>query len=209
MLARSWPDWSGETCVIVATGPSACVPLEEAKGKARVIAIKTSWKLAPWADALYGCDKPWWMANQGVPEFRGLKFSPSPTASKLYPAVTLVKLVPKAEILTGEIGRIGCGLRSGGGHSGFQALNLAVQFGVRRIILVGFDMTLDRGEHWHPHAVGTKAKKDRKGMTECRVALDQCAPQLSRLGVEVINAAPQSALVNYPKMDFRDAIHAG
>lgn len=207
MLARSWPDWTGATCVIVATGPSAAgVPLEAAQGKSKVIAIKTSWQLAPWADALYGCDKPWWIAHQGVPQFKGRKFSPSPTVSKVYPDVMLVRLVPRAQIITGEIGRIGCGLRTGGGHSGFQAINLAVQFGARRIVLVGFDMSLSRGAHWHAHAQGTRQRKDAKGMAECRVALDDCAKQLSDMGVEVINAAPESALVNYRKMNFLDAV---
>lgn len=206
MLARSWPNWAGDTCVIVATGPSARgVPLDAAKGKVRVIAIKESWKLAPWCDVLYGCDKPWWIANHGVPSFRGLKFSPSPTVAKVYGA-TLVRLVPRAEILTGELGRIGCGLRTGGGHSGFHAINLAVQFGVRRIILVGFDMTLVNGDHWHPYAQGTRQRRDPKVMTESRIALDACSSQLSALGVEIINASAGSALVSYPKMDFLDAI---
>jgi hypothetical protein len=46
-----------------------------AKGRAKVIAINNSWRLAPWADALYGCDYTWWHANRGVPEFAGLKIS--------------------------------------------------------------------------------------------------------------------------------------
>ena len=37
----------------------------------------------------------------------------------------------------------------GGGNSGFQALNLALQWGARKIILVGFDLTDENGLHWY------------------------------------------------------------
>lgn len=201
-----WLDWSGETAVIVATGPSAKdAPLIEAKGIAqvRMIAVKASWELAPWADVLYGCDKGWWIENRGVPKFKGLKASASPTVCKVYQDIRLVRLVSRAEILTGEIGRIGCGLRSGGGHSGFHAINLAVQFGAKRIVLVGFDMRIDLGSHWH----GAKARrKNASEMQECRCALDGCASQFASLGVDVINASPVSALKAYPKMGLMEAI---
>jgi hypothetical protein len=68
-----WPNWAGETAVIVGTGPSAKdAPLELARGRAKVFVIKGSYKLAPWADALYGLDQGWWIAHQGVPQFQGL-----------------------------------------------------------------------------------------------------------------------------------------
>lgn len=194
----NWPDWSGQSAIIIATGPSASdVELREVKGKAKVIAIKSSWRLAPWADVLYGCDRGWWIENRGVPKFRKLKLTASPNVNKVYPDVKVVRLVARSEILTGETGRIGCGLRTGGGFSGFHAINLAIQFGAKRIILVGFDMRLDQGSHWH-NDVGTVRRND-KGMNECRAAFDGCASQLSDLGVEVINTSPVSALKNYPK----------
>jgi hypothetical protein len=72
-----WPDWTGETAIIIGTGPSATeCDLAAVEGRARVFAIKSSWRLAPFADALYGLDKGWWVANRGVPQFKGWKFSP-------------------------------------------------------------------------------------------------------------------------------------
>lgn len=204
--AAEWPDWRGETAVIVATGPSASgQPLDAARGRARFIAIKASWRLAPWADALYGVDKAWWLANQGAPGFVGRRFCPSPTACKVFQDVTLVRLVARAEILTEEIGKVGCGLRSGGGHSGFQAINLAVQFGATRIVLVGFDMTLANGAHWHDDYRGV-AKPDAGRVKTWREALDCCASQFEKLGVKVINASHRSALKNYPKAGLLEAI---
>lgn len=199
-----WPDWSGQTAVIIGTGPTAKdVPLDQASGSARAIAIKGSWKLAPWANVLYGLDKGWWIANRGVPDFKGLKVTPSPTAARVYRLVQ-VRLKARVEILTGETGVLGCGLRTGGGHSGFQAINLAIQFGAKKIVLVGFDMTLSKGEHWDRNQAGV-AKADKGRVESWRVALDGCAEQFKALGVDVV-VVGESALTAFPKMSLAEAL---
>lgn len=202
-----WLDWSGETAIIVGTGMSAnAESLEIARGRSRVIVIKGSWKLAPWADVLYGLDRGWWIANKGAPNFKGMKASPSPTVTRIYPDVKLVRLKSRAEILMNEIGVIGCGLKVGGGHSGFQAINLAVQFGSPRILLVGFDMTMNgRTAHWNQDYHGV-AKPDAGRIRSWREDLDGCASQFKALGVEVINCTMGSALTAYPKMKLTDAM---
>lgn len=122
--AVEWPDWRGQVAVIVATGPSvADAPLIEAKGRARIIVIKTSWRLAPWADVLYQSDGSWWERHRGVPEFCGLKVTASPRAARLF---GLMQVSP--------VGR--------GGHSGSHAIHLAMDFGASRVVLVGFDLPL-------------------------------------------------------------------
>jgi hypothetical protein len=202
-----WPNWSGETAVIVGTGPSAATaPLEIAQDKAKVFVIKSAWRLAPWADALYGLDVGWWIANQGVPKFHGLKFSPSPSACKAY-RLQQINLKSRAEIQTGQIGTVGCGLRTGGGHSGFQALNLAIQFGAKKIVLVGFDMTLANGTHWKPNDRGV-ARPDAGRTESWRVALDGCAEQIRALGVNVLNASDKSVLRAYEKTTLQQALKA-
>ena len=202
--AAEWPDWNGQTVIVIGTGPSAAAtPLAGARGLVRTVAIKTSILLAPWADALYGADKGWWIANQGAKDFHGLKFSPGPSICKVYPDIRLIRLKPVADILTKEIGVIGCGLKTGGGHSGFQAVNLAVQFGAKRIVLVGFDMTLTHGAHWHSDYRGI-AKPDANRVRSWRESFDACAPQFEQLGVEVLNASPISALQAYRKVPSWD-----
>ncbi len=199
-----WPDWSGETAVIVGTGPSAKdVPLDQARGLARAIAIKSAWKLVPWCDVILGLDRGWWLANSGVPEFKGMKVTPSPTAARVF-GLKQVRLKARAEILTGETGVLGCGLRTGGGHSGFQAINLAIQFGAKKIVLVGFDMTLANGAHWNSDYRGV-GKPDAGRVESWRVALDGCAEQFKALGVEVVVVGP-SALTAYPKMPLAGAL---
>lgn len=88
----------------------------------------------------------------------------------------------------------------GGGNSGFQALNLTVQLGARRIVLVGFDMTDRAGVHWYgrnrwPMANNPTDTNFRRWIA----AFERAAPVLRRIGADVFNAAPASALTCFPK----------
>lgn len=93
-----------------------------------------------------------------------------------------------------------------GGNSGFQAVNLAAHFGTKRIILVGFDMRVDLGVHWHgDHRAGLN-NPTPSSVERWRWILDRAAPDLAERGIEVVNASPVSALTAYPKIDLRQAL---
>lgn len=202
------PDWSGATCIVVASGPSAKdAPLAIVKGRARVIVINESYRLAPWADALYAADAEWWQRQKGLVEFRGLRVSQSDQAAKYYRGIKLVRLKRVAHLLTEPRGVIAAGSdnRVSGANSGFQALNLAAQFGARRIILVGYDMTIDHGVHWHgPHGAGLR-NPTVASLKRWREALDRAAPSFAAAGVEVLNASAISALTAYPRISLETA----
>lgn len=167
-----------------------------------MIAVNSSWQLVPHADVLYACDGAWWRAHGGVPGFGGLKIAHDATVCVEFPEITQVHVEQQRdEILTGEPGVIG-----DGGNSGFQALNLAVQFGASKIVLVGFDMRRDLGVHWHgKHERGLNNPRDEH-FAHWRRALDGAAAKLAELGVQVINASPVSALQAYPTMTFPEAL---
>lgn len=93
-----------------------------------------------------------------------------------------------------------------GGNSGFQAINLAVKFGARGIVLVGFDMRVDRGTHWHGDHQGGLGNPDAGKVDRWRGHLDNAAQALADAGVTIINASMVSALRNYPKMQFSEAL---
>lgn len=194
-----WPDWRGHRCVIVAAGPSAKeANLELVRGRAKTIVINTSWRLAPWADVLYACDCKWWKANKEALSFSGLKLTQSQNCD--YPDLHWVHVDVGGQISTTPM-RIG-----GGGNSGFQACNLALQFGARPLILVGFDMRVDLGLHWHgPHGAGLNNPNEDR-VKKWRRFLDDAAPEFDRLGVKVMNTSLNSALRNYPKLSLDDAL---
>lgn len=91
-----------------------------------------------------------------------------------------------------------------GGNSGFQALNLVLQFGVRRIALVGFDMNDKDGVHWHEPHKGTNPNRDV--FARWRAALESEAETLAKIGVEVVNVSPGSAIIAFQKMTIAEAV---
>jgi len=207
MMRPEWcPDFTGARVLIVASGPSAAtVPLEEAKGTARFVAINDSWRLCPWADVLYGCDGAWWRKNAGVSEFDGLRVAQDATIAAQFPDINQVKCRRGiARIITDKTGDIGDGRTSL-----FQAINLVVRAGPPRVIgLVGADMRLDYGIHWHgPHGEGLN--NPRETTISCwRESIDGIAGQLADLGVTVLNLSPVSTLKNYRMTTLREFLAA-
>lgn len=206
-----FPDWTGETCVIVGAGPSAGdAPLELARGRAKIIAINTSWRLAPFADVLYGCDARWWRSKEGkaaIDEFKGILVSQDVMATEK--AEWNVRLVrtdrSRSDIITKHPGRLGWG-GTQGGNGGFQSMNLAIQFGSARLLLVGLDMRVDRGVHWHGEHPRPMNNPRAAVVARWRTHIDRLAGRFRKLGVEVINCSAVSALNAYPKMTLQEAL---
>lgn len=194
-----YPDWSGQAAVIVASGASATVEaIAQLRGRVRVIVVNTSYQLAPWADVLYACDLKWWDWHQGAPEFAGLKVCHEKKAAERY-GLNRVDLLgsedqSKLSHVSGVLGR--------GGNSGYHAFNLALQFGARRIGLLGLDFC---GRRWHgPHPNGREQAADT--LERWRVRFDAAAGEAKAMGADVVNLSPVSALTDYPKLSIEDAL---
>lgn len=191
-----FPDWSGETVICVASGPSASfveilAALRVAQGRARCIAINESHRLAPLADVLYAADYFWWLKHKGVPGFGGLKVSVSEEAADRFPGLRCI-----------DLDRI----VAAGRNSGAQAVNLAVLFGAARIVLVGYDMTLSHGVHWHGMHGGGSQNPTKSSLTKWGQQLDRAAASYEAAGVEVLNASPISALTAYRQVKLEDVL---
>ena len=160
MRPKWFPDWSNETCTIVASGPSAKdIDLKQAIGRTRFVVINNSWRLAPWADFLFASDYRWWHCADGCQEFPGGKVSTARRAweHKEWNILRLGQRLADDRLLVDDIGIVGWG-----GCSGFQALNMVVQFSCKRILLVGFDATVRNGLHWHEaHGDGNNPTRDK------------------------------------------------
>jgi hypothetical protein len=136
-----------------------------------------------------------------APDFKGLKISGQTTSPEWGIKLAAIDKY-RDEILFSQSGQIGWG-----SNSGFHALNLAIQFGAKRVVLVGYDMRIDQGINWHG---GHKHGLPNKGIVNVirwRKVLDAQAPLLAKMGVEVLNASPVSTLTAYPKVEFADAMH--
>lgn len=198
--------WPGETVAILGGGPSLSQAQVDQVLAARipVIAIKDAVRLAPAAPVLYACDEKWWRHYGPAlgPEREGqLRYALQAGA---FPWACALRN-------TGELGLEldPSGLRTGK-NSGYQAINLAVHLGARRVVLLGYDMQPDRGprglrHHWfgaHPYRT---AEPPYAAFLQCFASLPG---PLRAAGVEVLNATPGSALACFPRVALAEALEA-
>jgi len=113
----------------------------------------------PFADVLYACDLSWWEGESGqkaLKEFKGEKWTQCNEAAAKFGLQWI-------ESRKGD--GIGRGfVYTGGGNSGYQALNLALQWGSPDVILCGFTMgAADQFEnvHWHKDHKGNNPSLDQ------------------------------------------------
>jgi len=192
-----WPNWEGEAVAIVGSGPSIKnIDLSILKDRIHVIAIKTAVDLCPWAEVCYGCDAPWWIDQKGLPKFHGLKFFHGPQAANKWPDLIKVEIeISKDDMLIDQPLHIG-----NGGCSGFQAQNLAIQFGATDIILIGLDCNENGGIHWYGRNKWPNASNPvQSNFNRWIKGFENAMPSVRRLGINIINASPESALKCFPK----------
>jgi hypothetical protein len=192
-------DWDGETAAILATGPSMSQEIADALSALhaqrlfKAIAVNNCYRIAPWADVLYCCDLRFWDVHPDSYKFEGLKVSLTNRS--------VLKLENGGE---SGIDERPTHLRSGR-NSGYQALNLAVLFGAKRILLFGFDCKSKGRTHFfgsHPSSL------ERQHPYEVWIRhFNEAAPILKRMGIEVWNCT-DSALTCFEKKDYRDALQS-
>ena len=212
--------WEGGTAFILAGGPSLKgFDSQVLKGKGRVLAINDSWRLAPKADAFYFCDYQWWMNQQALnPYIPPGNLSPNGTSfhDLMYKGFWITSS-PKfndhpqvhALRLTGERGlETDPGWLKHGANSGYQCLNLAYHLGVKRIILLGYDMKVQGTRtHWHNEqrpAASVFQNTIEKSFLPC---FDTLVEPLKTAGIEVINSTPDSALKCWPFVPLEDILN--
>lgn len=101
----------------------------------------------------------------------------------------------------------GC-LRSGN-NSGYAAINLAVHKFAKRIILLGFDMKFSNDHHhWHDgyHMKGNQLVERERKFSKMIPYFKYLVEPLNDLGIEIINACPDSALEAFPKATINEIL---
>jgi hypothetical protein len=122
----------GSPVAVLASGPSLC---EEDVSKVRIaglliIAVNSSWMMAPDCDVLVAGDYRWWKAyGEHAPQC--LRISRSDRAEKHYNAKRM-----KSRVRHGY-------------NSGMVAVEWAIRKGASKVIMLGFDCSLKNGAHWH------------------------------------------------------------
>jgi len=199
------PLWKDGVAVCIGGGPSIkkkqinAVAEAHRQGKCYAIAINNSYQIAPWADVVYGCDRIWWQWHEDeVQHHQGLKLTISRNAALKYDWVTWIE---------GEATSNGLSKRSNyivsGRIGGYQAINLAVNFGATKILLIGYDMrNINGASHWH----GDHPNRQRPYWGTRIKHFKNMLPDLEERNIKVINCSQGSALDAFPMGDLDEEL---
>ena len=178
----------------------------------RIIGINRAFEVVPWAEVIYFGDFKFFNEYRD----KGLLESESMLIT------TNDKVLHHKVINFIDTGMNGLDMEEGclrvGKNSGHAAINLAVQLNAMRIILLGFDMSTEMAEvtdiknkttrqitgrtHWHSGYVTSPNLLTYPTMLKHFPTLVE---PLRRLGVEVLNASPNSKLNIFPKIPLEEA----
>lgn len=183
--------------VCIGAGPSLTqADVDACRGRAIVIAINYIYRMAPWADYLYGADYLWWLRNDvnGAQAFPGRKLTPSRRVLGHFPEIEYLD----------RTGRTGFDPTPGtvrtGGHGGYAALHFAVQQGATDVILLGYDLQPDASgrHHVHPEHPGGKhpCQEDKRQVYHSLI------PTLNERHVTVRNCSRATAITALPRADL-------
>lgn len=197
MIAKLPKLWYGGTCYILGGGPSlAKVNLDLLKGK-RVIGVNNAYLLAPWIDAIYFMDCAWYNQHQAkLLDFKGIKVTVCEKCKNV-PGIFCFKR-GKRNGIEDKVDCIGTG-----SNGGFGAINLAIKLGVKKIVLLGYDMRVIDGHHNY-HTDHTRkipeAIYETQFIKNFRSLVEPCKER----GIQIVNCTPGSALDAFPLEPLED-----
>lgn len=155
-----------------------------------VIVANTTFRIAPWADALFAMDSRWWKTHYAevCEAFEGERF----TTASLDKSFAVTRLAGSFHHYR---------------NSGAGCIALAAMKGAERIVMLGYDCMKDGDKsHWHgSHPAGMS---DARTVAIWPALFDRLAKDMRRKGVEVVNASRRTALKCFNRVDLTDAIGA-
>lgn len=185
--------WPNGECFILGGGPSlAKIDIDSLRGR-RVIAVNQAFKLAPWLDVMFYGDCRWLQQySHGLLDFAGLKV----TACEKHasePGIKAVRRRNRPYGISRDPGFLNWNLSSGA-----SAINLACHFGVKRIILLGFDMKKNGNRcNWHDDYINPVKLGAKNPYPRFMHPFPYIAEDLIKMNVECINATAGSALEEF------------
>jgi len=226
--------WDGGECWILGGGPSwlgqfkvpskiksrvlskelpasACSPYLEVLHDRHVIAINNAYQVGEWIDFVFFGDCSWYLAHRKrLAEWPGLKVTCcNRFESKKKEDSEGIKYLSKyKKARRGRDRKYGISDNPRyvcwNHNSGAAAISLAALLGVKRIILLGFDMNAGTDvSHWHgSHSKGKVIPKDKRQKTYDRHlrGFPAIAEDAKKLGIEILNASPISTIPDFPKV---------
>lgn len=218
--------WEGGQCVIIGGGssvirqfqipqgvvdgvfkgkytPEAYSPYLELLHKQHIIAVNMAYQIGDWVDVVFFGDANFFnLQKVGLLQSDSLLVTCTPECKKYQRIKYIAKNDKKTEGITIDPLQL-----SWNQNSGAAAINIAVHTGAKRIILLGFDMDLDanKNQHWHKFYKGNLTTI-RSTFRKHLAGFPAIARDAKQLGVEIINANPDSKIECFPRMNFNEIV---
>jgi hypothetical protein len=193
--------WNGSSPLSVTS------PYFEALYEKHVIGVNIVFKIGDWFDIVFMGDNAFFLKyEEDLAVYPGLKVTCSSIQTSVAPE--WMKFMEKdPEYMKGispHPGKV-----AWNGNTGAAAISIAAHAGASRIILLGFDMKLGdtNRQHWHDaYKRGEFTSEERLKklpFTRHLLGFEQIAIDAKRLGIEIINANPDSAIKEFPKCNVK------
>jgi hypothetical protein len=184
----------------LASGPSLTASdVDKCRGET-VFCVNDTYRLAPWGSVVYACDPEWWDAHDErvKADFKGQAWTQSEKAARKYAlnrisGFSLPGLSRDSSFIHFN------------NNGGAQAINLAVNFGARELILLGFDMMTDgaRSHFFGNHTGRLQRPSDYDDWVK---KFDKIAADARDMGVKIINCSRRTALKCFPRRDLDEVL---
>lgn len=169
------------TLICIASGPSLTASdcrLAMSSGHP-VIAVNSSIGLVPDCQHLFAADCNWWDKYHGTLKTVAKRWTVSGRAHLRY-GVNLFRAPDNDSF-----------------NSGQRAIQLAVHLGATRIILLGYDCSLEEGTHWHGNHPDSLKNPDDESIQRWQGEFQRLADGLR--SVSIINCSRQTALTCFSR----------
>jgi hypothetical protein len=203
-MSRVLPVFKGRTVVCVASGPSLTVEQVEMVRHAELptFVCNDSYRIAPFAALCYFADSKWWKWQIEKPEwqaFAGQKCTIHSSSFQVSDAqIHVLKNLGHEGLSTDPSGIMT------GSHSGYQLANIATLTQPAKILLLGYDCQRTNGKkHWFgDHPDGTEPPYEG-----IKIRYNRMEQDAKRLGIEIINCTPGSAITAFPKVELASVLN--
>lgn len=173
-----------------------------------VIGINVAYLIGDWIDVVFFGDVGFFLIHkERLAKFPGLKVCCHPSVEKHNWVKYLLRDRNKSKGISNAVNTI-----SWNNNSGASAISMAAHAGAKRIILVGFDMKLNGNnqQHWHD----LYGKGEIRGVRELQKlpferhlrGFPEIARDARKLGIEILNASPTSAIDDFPKFSVKELL---
>jgi hypothetical protein len=182
-----------------------------------VIGINVSYLIGDWIDMVFFGDSKFYERHKkGMAAFPGLKITCHPKLSNISWVKYLSKDPRKSQGISFRPQHIAWNC-----NSGAAAISVAANAGAKRIILLGFDMSLgeDKSRHWHrlykvtPLPTVNGRRRDGRAVAlpykRHLAGFPQIASDAKARRIEIINASPTSSITVFPKCTVKELIDKG